>query len=140
MCFSKAASSVASPAIFGASFSCTSACSSIEWMSPRYLMICSSIVRSFIETPFSAGLSLVPRAVRDQTRGSQRRSGLEDDLDRAVLLLLEHLVGLRRPLEREAVGCEIVHPERVLVRLEQRQDLVDPALYVRLAHPDLHAL
>ena len=51
---------------------------------------------------------------------------LEDDLDRAVLLLLEHLVGLRRLGQRHVVGGEAVDTERILVG-EQRQDVVDPA-------------
>src|SRR4051794_9325840 len=64
---------------------------------------------------------------------------LQHDLDRAVLLLLEHLVGARRLVEREAVGDQVARAERVLLG-EQGQDLVGPAAHVRLAHADLDLL
>ena len=46
---------------------------------------------------------------------ARRELGLEDDLDRAVLLLLEHLVRVRRLLQRHVVGGEVVDAERVVV-------------------------
>src|SRR3954468_6260778 len=69
-----------------------------------------------------------------------RYSGLEEDLERAVLLLLERLVGVRRVLERQPVGGEGVDPERVVVAADQRQQLVHPALDVGLAHAQVDLL
>src|SRR3954468_6371549 len=43
------------------------------------------------------------------------RLGLQDDLHRAVGLLLERLVGLGCVVQRQPVGREVVHAERVLV-------------------------
>ena len=65
---------------------------------------------------------------------------LDDDLRRAVFLLLEHLVGGGRLVDRDLVRGEVGGAERVGVVGHQRHDLVDPALDVRLAHPDLDAL
>ncbi len=44
-----------------------------------------------------------------------RRSRLEQDLDRAVLLLLEDLVAVWRLVERQHVGGEALDAERVIV-------------------------
>ena len=44
-----------------------------------------------------------------------RAHGCSSDLDRAVLLLLEDLVGVRRLVERQLVGGEVVDAERVVV-------------------------
>src|SRR3954452_8663158 len=96
------------------------ACSSIECTSPRYLTICSWMVRSVMVLLSS--------------------SRLEYDLDRAVSLLLEQLVGVRCAIEREPVRRQIVDAERVVVAGQQRHDLVGPAPDMRLAHPDLNAL
>src|SRR4051794_30690330 len=60
-------------------------------------------------------------------------SGGEQHLDGAVLLALEHGVGVGGLGERQAVGGEVVDTERVVVAREQRQDLVDPSPDVRLA-------
>src|SRR4051794_1987959 len=74
MCRSKASAIVGSPAIFGAAFTWGRACSSMACTSPRYLTICSWMVRSLIEAPLSKfGLSLVPRPADNQTRSQRRR-------------------------------------------------------------------
>src|SRR5436190_18072178 len=85
-----------SPAISGARRICVSACSSIEWTSVRYLTSCSSKLRGAI---FLASVLALLR--------------LKQHLDGAVLLLLEHLVGLRRLLERELVRRQVLSSERV---------------------------
>src|SRR5689334_22253894 len=60
--------------------------------------------------------------------------GFEDDLDRPVFLLLEHLVGTRRLGQGQPVGGQVIDAKRVLLAFEQRQDLVGPAPHMRLAH------
>jgi hypothetical protein len=67
-------------------------------------------------------------------RTSRRPSRLENDLDGAVLLLLEDLVAVRRLLERHRVGGEGVDAQRVVVG-QQRHDVLDPLLDVGLPHP-----
>src|SRR4051812_37395147 len=67
-------------------------------------------------------------------------SRLDHELDRAVFLLLELLVSLGDIVDADLVGGEVFGPERVGLVAEQRHDLVDPFLHVRLAHPQLHAL
>src|SRR4029453_544393 len=67
-------------------------------------------------------------------------SGLEDDLDRPLLLGLELRVGLGRLIEGQPVRHEVVETEDVVIPLKEGQDLGDPALDVRLSHADLHAL
>src|SRR3712207_4595235 len=57
------------------------------------------------------------------------RSGLEQDLDRAVLLLAEVRVRLRRLLERHVVGGEVVDAQRIALG-EDRQDVGHPAPHV----------
>ena len=42
-----------------------------------------------------------------------RDSRLEQDLHRAVLFLLEYLVGVRRLLERQPMGGEPFHPQGI---------------------------
>src|SRR5207302_4704622 len=69
--------------------------------------------------------------------GRPRLLRSEDDFDHPVLLFLELLVGARRLGEREVVGGESVHPERVIVG-EQGQDVVDPRLHVGLPLADLN--
>src|SRR4051812_2660026 len=71
------------------------------------------------------------------SRRSALRSGLQEHLERPVLLLLEDLVRVRGVLERQVVRGEVVDAERVLVAAEQRQDVVDPAPDVRLPHPQV---
>jgi len=87
----------------------------------------------------SAGTAGEPRSSRTEAsiwralRGGQGwgpRSGLEQDLDRPVFLLLEHLVGARRLLEREPVRREPLHAQGIAVG-QQRQYLGDPALQGR---------
>src|SRR4029453_19252780 len=63
------------------------------------------------------------------------RSGLQDDLDAAVLLLLEDVVAVRRLFERHPVRHQVVHAQRVVVAGGQREDVAHPALHVCLAHP-----
>src|SRR4051812_22474153 len=58
----------------------------------------------------------------------------EDDLDRAVALLLEQLVRIGSLGERHTMGGEIEHTERVRFVGHQRHEVADPALDVRLAH------
>src|SRR3954447_13468266 len=81
-----------------------------------------------------AAAMLRPPSVR--TAGA---SGLQHDLDGAVLLLLEGLVGVGGVVERQVVGGEALHAQRVIVG-EQRHDLRHPALDVRLAHAQLDLL
>ena len=48
-----------------------------------------------------------------RVRGGQRLLGVEDDLDRPVLLLLERGVGLGSLLQGQMVGGQVGHRERV---------------------------
>src|ERR687897_1075499 len=66
--------------------------------------------------------------------------GLQEHLDRAVLLLLEDVVAVWRLVQRKMVGVEVVDAERVPVALEQGHDLGHPVLHVRLPHPQLDLL
>ena len=52
---------------------------------------------------------------------------MEQNLDGAVLLLLEDLVAVRRLLQGQVVGGEVFGAERVVID-QERQDQVDPAL------------
>lgn len=49
--------------------------------------------------------------------GAGGQSGLEYDLDGAVLLFLEDLVRMRGPVERQHVGGEVIDAERVVVAI-----------------------
>src|SRR5919204_3220088 len=60
---------------------------------------------------------------------------MQDDLDAAVALGLEHLVGLRRLLEPKLVCRQVAGAERVAVS-EEWEQVVHPAFDVRLPHPD----
>src|SRR6187200_625373 len=106
----------------------------------------SGIARSGVSRsrPFPVGSSsstrrLYPkRSARSATRGragdgARTGSGVQHDLDRAVLLALEHLVAAGGVVERHVVGGEALRPERVAVE-QQRHDVVDPAPDVGLAH------
>ena len=75
----------------------------------------------------------------DQAVGQGPRHGLQHHLHAAVLLLLEDLVAVRRLVQRQLVGGQVQRAERVGVVEDQRQDVVDPALDVALAHPQLDA-
>src|SRR3954469_1029669 len=70
---------------------------------------------------------------------SSSRSGLEQDLYRVVLLLLEDLVAVRPLLERQPVRREALHPQRIAVH-QQRHNIVYPTLDVRLSHRELDLL
>src|SRR6185312_11177386 len=61
-------------------------------------------------------------------------SRFQHHLHRAVLLLLEDLVGMRSLVERQHVAGERVDAQRIAVD-EQRHDVVHPLLDVRLPHP-----
>src|SRR6476620_8858796 len=65
-----------------------------------------------------------------------RTSGLEQHLEGAVLLLLEHVVGLRRLLEGHVVRREALQAERVGVVGYDRHEVVDPATDVRPPHAE----
>src|SRR5690349_22135791 len=113
----------------------------------KSLVPCSS--RTSKSSPMEKNFSLItymgPIVPRGGGTGSplsrrHRGSRLQDDLDAAVLLLLEHVVGLRRLLQRHPVRRQVVHAQRVVVTGQQRQDVVHPLLHVRLAHPQGHAL
>src|SRR5689334_9164144 len=67
------------------------------------------------------------------------RSRLEYDLHRTVLLLLEDVIGVRSLIQGQNVGGEVVDAERIVV-VEQRHDVVDPALDVGLPHPQRQLL
>lgn len=54
------------------------------------------------------------------------------DLHRTVALGLEHLVRLGCLGQRQVVRGELVDPQRVLT-IEERQDVRDPAVHVRLS-------
>src|SRR5919199_1165071 len=71
---------------------------------------------------------------------SSSRSGLEQNLYRPVLLLLEDLVAVRPLLQRQAMCGEALHPQRIAVPGEQRHNIVHPALDVRLSHRELDLL
>ena len=62
------------------------------------------------------------------TRSCSSGSGLQHHLDRAVLLLLEHLVGRRAPRRAAGGGWRSRRRRAGRRRVEQRQDVVDPAL------------
>src|SRR6185295_10086488 len=86
--------------------------------------------RSSCGTAWATGFSTEERACP--------RSGFEDDLDSAVFLALEELVGARRVVERHAVS----HDERgvdaaLFDELQQRGDV---AVHVGLAHSQRQAL
>src|ERR671917_2301622 len=66
-------------------------------------------------------------------------SWLQEDLDSAVTLLLEHLVRLRCLVQRQGVGGEALHTERIVIG-EQRQDVIHPPLDVCLPPPQLNLL
>src|SRR3954467_910253 len=83
-----------------------------------------SLCRDGVEHTYSAPA----RPARPITQ--PRYSGLEEDLERAVLLLLARLVRRRRGPARQPVGGEGVDAERVVVAADQRQQLVHPALDV----------
>src|SRR3954453_10401703 len=122
-CWVNASAISGSPASSGARRICVSACSSIEWTSVRYLTSCSLRLRSVIF------LASVPSWLR-----------LKQHLDGAVFLLLEHLVGLRRLVERQLVCRQVLRPKGIAVLGDERQDVLDPPLDIRLAHPDLDLL
>src|SRR6478752_4455706 len=67
-------------------------------------------------------------------------SWLQQDLDRAVLLALEDLVGVGGLAERQLMRGEILDAEGIGFVFEQRHDVVDPAPHVGLAHPQLDLL
>src|ERR687893_956256 len=67
-------------------------------------------------------------------------SGLEQDLHRVVLLLLEDLVAVRPLVERQLVGVEALDAQGVAVAREERHYVVHPALDVGLAHRELYLL
>src|SRR3954447_17390781 len=98
-----------------------------------------SIASTSVVLPWStcAMIATLRMSVRVAIRGHSAYEraflGLQDDLHRAVGLLLERLVGLRRVVERQPVRGEGVHAERIRVG-EERRDLRHPALHVRLAH------
>src|SRR5690606_24147858 len=73
------------------------------------------------------------------TADDRAGSGTHDHLDGAVLLALEHVVGVRRVGQRHVVGGEVVDAERVLVG-EVGDDVVGPAADVGLAHAQLDLL
>src|SRR3954464_9727817 len=55
-------------------------------------------------------------------------------LRRAVALLLEHVVGVRRALQRQPVGDEVVEVQRIRGVLDERDEVVEPPHHVRLSH------
>src|SRR5436190_13345882 len=124
-CWTKISEISSSPAILGARRIWTSACSSIEWTSVRYLTSWSERSRSAILPPSSR---------------QPARLRLEEDLDRAVRLALEHRVGLRRLVQRQLVGREVLGSQRISVLGQERQDLVRPSSDVGLSHEDLDLL
>src|SRR5438105_13150611 len=63
-------------------------------------------------------------------------SRLEKDLHRPVTLLLEHVVGLRRLVEREAVCGKALDVEGIVIPADEGHDLVGPPPDVGLAHAD----
>jgi len=63
-----------------------------------------------------------------------RASGVEDDLDHAVLLVSKLGIGLWRLTQRQPMSSERLGCERVAVFCQERQDLIAPAADVRLAH------
>src|SRR6266567_7500395 len=66
-----------------------------------------------------------------------RDLGLEDDLDAAVGLVPEDLVSVRGLFQRQVVGGEGLHAERVAAVGHHGHEVVDPALDVGLAHAHL---
>src|SRR4051794_38976617 len=79
--------------------------------------------------------SMSARVVSAGTGPTLSRLRLEDHLDAALVLGLEGPVHLRCLFERDGVGHEVVHRQRVVV-VEQGQDLVAPRPYVGLSHAD----
>src|ERR1700759_1265027 len=65
--------------------------------------------------------------------------GLQDDLDAAVGLIPEDLIPMRGFFQRQVMGGESLHAERVAAVGDHRHEVVDPALDVSLAHPQLDA-
>src|SRR5689334_12615689 len=53
-------------------------------------------------------------------------SGIENNLERAVLLLLEGFVGLRRLGQRQVMRRELLGAKRVVVAADEGHDVVDP--------------
>jgi hypothetical protein len=80
----------------------------------------------------------VTTSARRFVPGKQRRGiGLEDDLYAAVGLVPEHLVHVRSLVQREVMGGERPHAERVAAVGHHRHEVIDPALDVGLAYPPL---
>ena len=72
--------------------------------------------------------------------GSFVASGLEDDLEALVLLLLEDAVEVGCVLEAGTVRGQTLESEHVVVGPDDVEQLVAPAAHVTLAHPDRQAL
>jgi hypothetical protein len=52
--------------------------------------------------------------------------GLKKNFDGIVLFLLEHVVAVRRLIQREPVGCKILGSQRISVVEEMRHDVARP--------------
>src|SRR2546421_10100191 len=60
---------------------------------------------------------------------------LEHDFDHAILLFLEHLVSIRRGLEWENMGDDVVDAQLITIA-DQRQNLIRPSAHIALSHAD----
>src|SRR5687768_9299650 len=78
-----------------------------------------------------------PPKRRRCTSGTKTSSWVKNDLDAAVLLLLEHGIGRRPLVEGQVVGGHVGRTQRIAVVDDEGQDVVGPAPDVGLAHPDL---